>query len=130
MGLDSIKEIVKNGLLRTITCTNALNEYFGNEDSILELIDPSKDKILKPEDTKVFLELLNSFNEEEWLAVLENESDIKEYIQMFIEDKQIEAEKYRSEMYSFLTFHMLMLTTYLQDFNIYSIQCVSNFAKA
>lgn len=127
LGLDSIKEIVKNGLLRTITCTNALNEYFGNEDSILELIDPSKDKILKPEDTKVFLELLDSFNEEEWLAVLENEADIKEHIQMFIEDKQIEAEKisFRNVFLSYLSYvnadNLSARLQYLFPYNVYQI---------
>ena len=127
LGLESIKEIVKNGLLRTITCTNALNEYFGNKDNILELIDPSKDKILNNEDAKILLELLNSFNEEEWLAVLENESDIKVYIQMFIEDKQIEAEKisFRKVFLSYLSYvnadNLPAKLQYLFPYNVYQI---------
>lgn len=127
LGVDYIKDILARGLTSTINTMNAFQIWMGNEDKLMELNDPSSDKLLNEDDTKAFVELLSSFSENEWLSILENEEDTKELINMFIEDKKLEAEKmaFTNVILRYMSFvhenNLNARLQYLFPYNVYQI---------
>lgn len=135
LGIDYIKDILTRGLTTTINTMNAFQIWMGNEDKLMELNDPSRDKLLNEDDTKVFVELLSSFSENEWLSILDNEADTKELINMFIEDKKVEAEKmsFTNVILHYMSFvdknNLNARLQYLFPYNVYQIFSKYNMHK-
>ena len=92
LGVETLKDILVNGLTRYIA---VLDEccLLGEPYTVLQLVDKNNDKPLNYYNTKAFCELFSMFDENEWILLLEEEQSLREYVDMFIEDKKSEAEK-------------------------------------
>ncbi|MDD3130163.1 MAG: sigma factor-like helix-turn-helix DNA-binding protein, partial [Candidatus Izemoplasmatales bacterium] len=93
MGLDFMKDIIRNGISNYISYLNSFTEFDLNFTSNLQLVDPNQDKILNDSDAMLFLNFLNIFTEQELIDILNNEETLKEVLLMFMEDEKKKKDK-------------------------------------
>lgn len=93
LGTEFLITIAENGLLPMADYLNAMLLHFNQEAQCFEFNNRNKHKLFDKNNAKIFIELLKTLNDDEWLEVLSNENQVKEYVAMFIEDKEIEQKK-------------------------------------
>lgn len=127
LGKDFLISILKNGLRPIINITNSLNLFFNNDKDIVELVDNKNDRLLNRQNSEMLIEFLDFFTDEELLDILENDNQVNDYIELFVEDEKLilEKENFREEIkscYNFINENNLEANTkYLFPFNIASI---------
>ena len=93
LGIDFLITIAEKGLIPLIDHVNDILRYFNPDTQILELNNRCKYKLFDKNNAKIFIELLKTCSDEEWIELLSDENQIKEFISMFIEEKEIEQKK-------------------------------------
>ena len=127
LGKDFLISILKNGLRPIINITNSLNLFFNNDKDIVELVDNKNDRLLNRQNSEMLIEFLDFFTDEELLDILENDNQIDDYVEMFIEDKKLilEKENFKKTIKSYFNLinvnNLEANTKYLFPFNISSI---------
>lgn len=93
LGLEVIKDIIKNGLNKYVTFLQACAESNLNFDTSIGQTNISIDKIFENNDADFLIGFLNIFNENELIELLNNKQNINELIEMYIEDEKIKIHK-------------------------------------
>ncbi len=94
LGKDLMISMLQQGISNTLDSVNALNLFFDEEAACtLELKDKRRNKLLDKNNTRLFVNLLSMFSDDELVEILKDEKQINDVISMYIEEKKIEQEK-------------------------------------